>query len=199
MIRPLTLAGLLALGLASTSLAQISYFSSFETDGGGWTGTNDWQRGIPMGFVGGFSSTEPVGGHTGDYVWGTIIGGDHSPSTTSVLSQTFDLSGSMATTMSFYEWSDSGGNSFDMARVTVNGTQEYLSDGNSMDAWRLVTLDLSAYDGLSSVNVAFEFSTTTVVERTGWYIDDVALRAVPEPTGLLGMLAGLAMLALRRR
>ncbi len=184
--------------VAATGSAQVIYSSDFEGDNGGWSGDNDWEWGSPVGFAGSNSSLEPIGGHSGNNAWGTVIGGDHSPSTVSSLTQTFDVTGYTGLSMTFWEWSDSGGNTFDMAAVLVNGNQEYLSNGNSNDAWREVVLDLSAYDGATSLDVNFQFSTTSVVERTGWYLDDVQLSGVPTPgaAALLG-LGGLA--AARRR
>ncbi|MEQ8317309.1 MAG: PEP-CTERM sorting domain-containing protein [Phycisphaerales bacterium] len=188
-------------GAASVAAAQSTvYFSDFEADGGGWTasGVNgDWERGIGTGFVGGSGSTEPLGGFSGDWVWGTVIGGDHGVGSDEQLSQNFDFSGLTDVTLSFQEWSDSGSSTFDMASVIVNGDQLYLSDGDSGDAWRAVNLDLSAYDGLSSVDITFNFTSTTVVERTGWYIDDVGIRAIPAPASLA--LLGLGGLAAARR
>jgi hypothetical protein len=192
-------------GAASVAAAQSTvYFSDFEADGGGWTasGVNgDWERGIPVGAdgaaLGGFASSEPVGGFSGDFVWGTVIGGLHGVGSDEQLSQTFDFTGLTDIAMSFQEWSDSGGSTFDMASVIVNGDQLYLSDGDSMDAWREVVLDLNAYAGQSSVDITFNFTSTTVVERTGWYIDDVEITAVPAPASLA--LLGLGGLAAARR
>lgn len=179
--------------------ASAQYFSDLEANNGGWAGTGDWQWGMPTGFVGGFSSTEPNGGFSGDNVWGTVLGGNHSASTVSSLTQSIDVTGFTGLMLDFYEWSDSGGNAFDTAKVYVNGTEVYLSDGDSSDAWRLVSLDLSAFDGATSLNINFEFSSTAVVERTGWYLDDIAVRGVPAPSAvaLLG-LGGLASLRRRR-
>lgn len=188
-------------GAASVAAAQSTvYFSDFEADGGGWTasGVNgDWERGIGTGFVGGSGSTEPLGGFSGDWVWGTVIGGDHGVGSDEQLSQNFDFTGLTDISMSFQEWSDSGSSTFDMASVIVNGDQLYLSDGDSMDAWREVVLDLNAYAGQSSVDITFNFTSTTVVERTGWYIDDVEITAVPAPASLA--LLGLGGLAAARR
>lgn len=193
-------------GAASVAAAQSTvYFSDFEADGGGWTpsGVNgDWERGIPVGAdgsaLGGSASSEPIGGFSGDFVWGTGIGALHGVGSDEQLSQNFDFTGLSATSLSFQEWSDSGSASFDMASVIVNGNQEYLSDGNSMDAWRGVTLDLSAYDGMGSVDIVFNFTSTTVVERTGWYIDDVSIRAIPAP-GAMALLGLGGLVAVRRR
>ncbi len=193
----LAVAAILACGTAQADI----YSSDFESDNGGFAGTNDWEWGSPSGFAGRFSSTEPGSGHSGTRVWGTILGGNFSPSTVSSLSQTFDFTGASAITMTFWEWVDSGPNAFDRAKVFVNGNEEYWSDGDSGDAWRQVTLDLSAYDGLAVVTVDFNFSSSTVVERTGWYLDDVAIfSAIPEPSSMI-VLVGLGAVAsfVRRR
>ena len=178
-----------------SALAQ-PFFTDFESDDGGFTGTGDWQYGMPTGFdMADFGDPEPVGGHSGDYAWGTIIGGQHSPSTTSVLTLA-GINMDTAETLSFWEYSESGGNSFDMAQVFVGGTEVYLSDGDSGAAWREVSIDLTSFTGTQ--DIAWVFTTTTVVERVGWYIDDVSVTAVPAPASaaLLG-LGGLA--ATRRR
>jgi hypothetical protein len=180
-------------GLASGQV----YFSDLEANNGGWAGSGDWQWGMPIGFAGAFASTEPFGGFSGDNVWGTVLGGNHSASTTSSLTQTINVAGFTELSFNFYEWSDSGGNTFDTAKVFVNGVEVYLSDGNSNDAWRLVSLDLSAFDGSASLDINFEFSTTTVVERTGWYVDNIAVSGVPTPAS--AMLLGLGGLASARR
>lgn len=192
-------------GAASVAAAQSTvYFSDFEADGGGWTasGVNgDWERGTPVGAdgtaLGGFGGPEPVGGLSGDFVWGTVIGGLHGAGSDEQLSQNFDFSGLTDITFSFNEWIDSGSSTFDMASVIVNGDELYLSDGGPTGAWRQVDLDLNAYAGLSSVDVTFNFVSTTVVERVGWYVDDVSIRAIPAPASLA--LLGLGGLAAARR
>lgn len=189
-------------GAASFAAAQGTVYSSdFEADGGGWTGTNDWERGIPVGAdgsaLGGFGGPEPTGGLSGEFVWGTVIGGLHSPSTVSDLSQNFDFTGLTDITFTFNEWIDSGSSTFDQAKVFVNGDELYLSDGGPTSGWREVNLDLNAYAGQSSVDISFNFSTTGVVERVGWYVDDVSITAVPAPASLA--LLGLGGLAAARR
>lgn len=181
---------------AALAGAQDLYFSDFEADNGGLVGTNDWEWGMPTGFAGGFGSTEPNGGFSGNNAWGTILGGDHNPSTISTLTlSSVDLSA--ATELNFWEWSQSGSNAFDTAEVLVDGVQMYLSDGDSGGTeWRNVSIDLTAVSGTG--DIVFQFSTTGVVERTGWYLDDVRVAGVPAPASaaLLG-LGGFA--AIRRR
>lgn len=187
---------------AGAATADDIFRSSFESGPDGFAGTGDWQLGTPIGVngtaLGGFGGDEPIGGATGDFAWGTIIGGLHSPSTTSILSRQFSFAGFTDVAMSFAEWLDSGGNSFDQAKVFVNGDEVYFADGGPTNGWRTVNLDLSAYDGLADVTIEFSFITTSVVERVGWYVDDVAITGVPTPASaaLLGF-AGLA--ATRRR
>ena len=178
-------------------------FFDFESSDGNWIGSDDWAWGAPSGVdgsaIGGSGATEPSAGASGSNVWGTVLGGLHSASTVSSLTQTFDLSLVSDASMSFMEWSDSGAPDFDWGEVLVNGDSLYTSDGDSMQAWRQVDLDLSAYDGMSSVDVEFRFTASAVVERVGWYIDDVNLTAVPEPVSLVPLsLAVVGIVAYRR-
>lgn len=189
------LSTLIVIGLVAGASAEI-YMSDFEADDGGLVGTGDWEWGSPNGFADApFGDPEPIGGNSGNNAWGTVIGGAHNPSTVSTLTLNVDLSGTDAAELSYYEWLDSGSNTFDTARTLVNGDELLLADGGPTANWRLVTLDLANYVGQSSVDIVWEFSTTSVVERVGWYIDDVVV--TPEP-GTLALL-GLGALALIRR
>ena len=185
-------------GLASGQV----YFSDFEDGGGGFSATGDWARGTPVGAdgtaLGGFGGPEPTGGFSGDFVWGTVIGGLHSASTTSSLSIDIDATGFTGLSLSFQEWLDSGGNAFDTAEIFVNGDLISLRDGGPTNDWRAVSFDLSAYDN-SAFSLEFVFSTTTVVERVGWYIDDVAVTGVPTPASAMLLAFGGLACSRRRR
>lgn len=198
----------IALGMVSAlcmfARADEVYFSDFEADDGGFVGTGDWEWGSPSGFdMPPFGNPEPVGGFSGNNAWGTVIGGAHNPDTISSLSMTLDLTNYSNIELAYYEWLDSGGNAFDTAEVVVNGNVELLADGGPTTDWREVVLDLSAYDG-QVVTIDFLFTTTAVVERVGWYIDNVSVTgdsaAIPEPAtiGALSLL-GIGMLVRRRR
>lgn len=194
----------IAVACAAASTAGVAsgqvYFSDFEADDGGFVGTGDWEHGIPIGadgtVLGGFGGPEPTGGFSGDYVWGTVIGGLHNASTTSSLTLSVDATGFTGLSMDYLEWLDSGGNTFDTAEVFVNGDLQSLADGGPTSGWRSVILDLSAYDNMM-LDIEFRFTTTTVVERVGWYIDDVGIRGVPTPSALA--LLGLGGLVASRR
>ena len=193
-------AGACAVATAAGAASGQVYFSDFEADGGGFTATGDWERGMPVGAdgtgLGGFGGPEPVGGFSGDFVWGTVIGGLHNPGTVSSLTLNVDATSFSGLALDYYEWLDSGGNSFDTAEVYVNGDLQILADGGPTSGWRNVVLDLSAYDNMM-LDIEFRFTTTTVVERVGWYLDDVAIRGVPAPSALA--LLGLGGLASARR
>ena len=212
--------------MAGAASAQTTvYSSSFEGTDGGWTGTGDWARGVPSTYdpaAAGASATANGGVYTaadGQELWATVLDGPHTnmnPSASSTLSQTFDFSAvSGPITMTFDHYLDSGSNAFDMATVQVNGTELVLYSGSegtyddggtpgdgSDDSITYAegVVDLTAFAGQSSVTVAFDFFASTVVNRDGWYVDNVAINAgvVPEPAslGLIG-LAGLGLL--RRR
>lgn len=193
-----TIAVAASAGLASGQV----YFSDFESDGGGFVGTGDWERGTPIGVagsdIGGSGGAEPTGGFSGDFVWGTVIGGLHSPSTVSSLSVTIDATGWTGLELNFQEWLLSGGNTFDTAEIFVNNDLISLRDGGPTSDWRLATFDLSAYDN-STFDLEFRFSTTTVVERVGWYIDDVSVTGVPAPSALALLGLGGVVAGRRRR
>ena len=166
-------------------------------------GTNDWAWGAPQGVrgsdIGGQGGLEPSTGASGDNLWGTVLGGIFSPSTVSSLTQTFDLTGQTNTMLTFNEWIETGDPLFDMAQILVNGTPVYMSDGDSGEAWRTTTVDLSVFDGEPMVDIEFQLSSTGAVERVGWYIDDVSITAVPEPVsfGLL-LMGALGLMTYRR-
>jgi hypothetical protein len=193
-----TIAVAASAGLASGQV----YFSDFESDGGGFVGTGDWERGTPIGVVGsdlgGFGGAEPTGGFSGDFVWGTVIGGLHSASTVSSLSITIDATGFTGLALNFQEWLESGGNTFDTAQVFANGSLISLRDGGPTNGWRAVSFDLSNFDN-SIFDLEFRFTTTTVVERVGWYIDDVGVTGVPAPSALALLGLGGVVAGRRRR
>ncbi|MBW6515296.1 MAG: carboxypeptidase regulatory-like domain-containing protein [Candidatus Cloacimonetes bacterium] len=176
----------------SSPLAIDYYFSDFENDDGGWEATADWH---PVGDwewannydvnnwynSGSDTATPPPFAYSGTGLWGTVIFTNHTNSGGfSYLSQTFDFTTFTDATMIFWSWNDSFGN-FDYGQVRVNGQIVW---GPAWDytntQWQEVVIDLSAFDGLSEVEIVFEHYATTVVNYAGWYIDDVYIGSEPQ-------------------
>lgn len=154
----------------------------FEDDDGGWIPTADWD---PVGdwewtntydvsnYVGSYNP--PPTAYSGTGLWGTIIYGDHTNSGGfSYLSKTVDLSGLASPMLTFYSWNEAFG-SWDYGQVEVNGDVVWGPDHGDPTDWELVEIPLDSYGGLSDVEITFAFYATTVVNRAGWYIDDVAI------------------------
>jgi hypothetical protein len=165
------------------TVETILYFSDFEADDGGWVGSGfgEWERGGITTGVHEFCDTtprpEPSGPFSGANVWATNLDGCYQNSNaSSFLTQTFDLSAiSAPVQLSWWNWHEVFG-TFDVSRVNVNATTlwEDTSSGATAD-WISETIDLSAYAGNAAVNVEYELDVTTVVNRSGWYLDDVAI------------------------
>ena len=196
---------------AAATAGSTIHFSDFEADDGGWVrDAGDWQWDAnydSSNYVGAY--VPPASAYSGTGMWGTLMYDDYNNANAfSTLSQTFDLSGVTDTTLSFASWSNVFG-SFDYNQVVVNG--DIVASTNAADApytqtnetgtsgaeWVVESIDLSAYDGLDTVTIEFRMWATTVVNRPGWYLDDISITAVPAP-GALALL-GLAGLAGRRR
>ena len=163
------------------------YFFDFEQDNGDWVPSSNWTN--PLGdweytanydvanwnpSPPGANIRPPLAAYSGTGMWGTKINTNHSNSGGfSYLSQTFDFSDFDNTQLKFWSWENVLG-SFDYCRVSVNGIVVW---GPSYDftntIWRERSIDLSAYDGMSDVDVRFEMYATTSVNYAGWYIDDV--------------------------
>jgi hypothetical protein len=197
----------------STGVPTTLYLADFESDDGGWTVTSadvEWEWGTVV--DGMFDQCEntsypgPSGAHSGTGAWATNLdgcypnfGGD------TVLARTFDLTSlpvGTAIQLEWWHWYHVF-ESFDYAQAFVDGTEVWRTPGSDPSAdWELMTVDLSAYAG-STVDVEFLLHSTTVVNRPGWYIDDVEVSfcapeqqepAIPA-VGILGTI-GFAVLIL---
>ena len=190
--------------------AQITIYSSdFESDDGGWKskGFGDWEYGMYdfANYTGAF--TPPPAANSGDFLWATILNGDYTNSgDTSVLSQDFDLTGYVSAEMKFASWAEVFF-SFDTAQLLVNGDLLYERDTSAAPtAWEEITVDLTPYAG-DIAQVKFELLASTVVNRAGWYVDDVTIMGapIPEPTSMslaflgMGFLFGLVRRCRRSR
>ncbi len=156
-------------------------FFDFEADNGGWVGSGygDWEWTNAYTLTGytdtdTSSDTPPTAPNSGTGLWGTKVLSSYSNSTSwSYLRQTVDLSPFANPVLSFWHYMD-GYNTWDYGLIKVNGTTVW---GSSAAAeflpWQQLTVDLSDYQGLSTVEISFEWYATGTVNYSGWYLDDI--------------------------
>jgi hypothetical protein len=197
---------LITLGLACLSLQLVHaqcdssaivpiYSTDFEADDGGFveSGGGDWEYGvIPDTIAGlncGSSHESPGGAHSGTKGWGTLLNDCYQNlGAFSGTGITVDLSDPAlaAAQLKFAQWFDVFVN-FDYMRITANGTEIYRNDTlEDSGTWRVDSVDLGSFLGQASVTLVFDLYATTVVNRAGWYIDDVSV------TGCTGTPSGIA-------
>jgi hypothetical protein len=157
------------------------YFNDFEgvTDEG-WThgktrGTDDWQRGTPMG-----SSTDPNVAYSGLKVWGNDVAtGLYANNSTNFLtSPTFDCSGLSGVTLRFARFLGIAGTNGHSARIEVNGSVIWSSPGGGLvdGQWTLLEYDISAIaDNQPAVVVKFFLESGVLGGSGGWNVDDFEL------------------------
>jgi len=157
-------------------------YEGFEIDDGDWTATSDWD---PVGdwawtneydvnnYTG--ANNPPPTAHSGTGLWATVPNGDYTNSGGySYVSKTVDFDDVEAPYMTFWYWSDING-AWDYCDVSVNGDILLTIDTYPGTEWEYVELDLSAYVGLSDVEINFMFYATTIASRAGLYIDDIEI------------------------
>jgi hypothetical protein len=159
------------------------YFADFESDDGGWVasaswdpvGDWEWTDSYDFGSYSG-ANTPPPAAYSGDGLWATVPHGDYTNSGGyNYLSQTFDFTGFTNAEISWYNWCDVF-YSFDTSKLFVEGVEKWdWGTSTPSSDWSFETVDLSAWDGQASVEIVFELYATTVVEKAGWYIDDVTI------------------------
>ncbi|MCB0792836.1 MAG: T9SS type A sorting domain-containing protein [Flavobacteriales bacterium] len=170
------------------------YFSSFETDDGGLVvgGYGDWEWGIvPTLLTDGTCDSppylDPPGAHSGNNGWANNLDGCYDNSgLESTLTLTVDLSTPSFTeaTLEWYQWFQVFVN-FDWIYVSVNGTQVYFNDTTqSVVGWQARSVDLTPYLGQSNVAIAFVLHATAVVNKSGWYLDDMLVSVCDPPVGI---------------
>ncbi|MDP8285096.1 MAG: carboxypeptidase-like regulatory domain-containing protein, partial [Candidatus Electryonea clarkiae] len=178
----------------SSAIRYSKDIEDFETSDGGWVATADWD---PVGdwawtptyditnYTG--ANTPPPAAHSGTGLWATVPEGDYTNAGgSSYMSKTVDFSGITDAYLNFWYWSDING-TWDYCDVIVNSDILWTIDTHTPTAWEVASLDLSAYDGMSDVQILFSFYASTVVEKAGMYIDDVDYPGGsgpgPSPTG----------------
>ena len=156
--------------------AGVIYSCDFESDNGGWVPSatwdpvGDWQWGVP--------TTGPGEAFSGQNVWATVLDGDYTDQTgVSYLTQTFDFTGRSGVELNWQQWAYTRYFT-DYARVYVNGDLVYSRRSLfATSDYEQITVDLSAYDNLGSVTIAFALDTQASWNEAGWYIDDIVIRS----------------------
>lgn len=197
---------ILLLAWAIPGSAATLYFNNFETNDGGWTSSGDWEWGVVNYTGGGCDSPQvgPAGAASGTSAWGTVLGGCYANSgATSSLSRQFDLTGVSDAQLEWEQWIHVF-TSFDSAQTFVNGVEVYSRiESTGTTDWEKITVDLTPFVG-GLVTVQFDMFATTVVNRAGWYIDDVHLTTsgdavIPEPGTVVMLASALGLLWFGRR
>lgn len=182
------------------------FFSDFDTDNGGLVGTRDWEWGTSYAWSAagcdGTTYAPPAGPHSGAGMWGTVLNTCHNnlgnnqgagsgtcnntnPGDDSILSLVVDLTNYTDATLTWYEWLDVF-SYFDWTEVRVNNTSVSTYCPSSYiapTAWVQQSLNLTPYVG-AVVTVEWHFMASSVVNRAGWYIDDVLVDGTPVPVEL---------------
>lgn len=181
---------LVELSGAATGPDVLFFAEDFDTDNGGLVGTLDWQWTDAYAWAGSCStSSPPSAAHSGGGMWGTVVNGCYnnlgnntgydtcnntSPGDDSILSFEVDLTTTGSAQLCWWEWPDLY-LPWDWGQVWANGDVVFEHCGGSYAAptqWTQQCVDLAPYAG-QLVDVEFHMMASTVVERAGWYIDDL--------------------------
>ncbi len=165
---------------------QVLYTTSFEeaTDNG-WThgaigGTDDWQRGVPMG-----KSGDPAAAFQGTRAWGNDLGptnfnGAYPNSSENWLrSPVTNMSAASNVSVEFRRWLTVESGQFDQASLRVNGQVVWQNPntGDLVDSsWVPVSIDISAIAaGNPAVQIEFRLKSDGGVAFGGWNVDSFEL------------------------
>ncbi|RPH94544.1 T9SS C-terminal target domain-containing protein [candidate division KSB1 bacterium] len=189
-----------------------SYDASFETDNGGWVATpatTGWEWGPP-------TAADGPTPHSGNNVWGTVLGGDYIDGACWYLDLNLGLEvQSPSARVEFFAWYwtertydgvnfkvsvDNGqtwtvvapDQGYPLASLSATwnrcgtGTQPAWS-GDSSEAWSLWTIPLNLFQGQTPI-FRFDFTSDSLsVEYPGFYIDDLTIWGLSPASGVTGV------------
>jgi subtilisin family serine protease len=168
-------------------------YYDFEDDDGGFEGTIDWEWGTNYNWTGagcdGTTNYPPPDAFSGVGMWATSLNGCYSNSGTfHILSFTADLTGQSSSILQWWDWYDVF-ETFDYGEVYANNTLVYDRATSYIPPteWEQHEVDLTPFVG-GVVEIEFRMFATTVVNRAGWYIDDVLVgepACTPQAGGLV--------------
>lgn len=185
------------------SFEVVDYYAwDFEADDGGFSATGpDWEWGAP--------TSGPGEAYSGDNVWATKIAADYSASSNSRLdlpALTVPTSHSAAV-LSWWQWyyietnydggnvkiSTDGGATWTILYPDIGYTGvasgvnagipgEPCFTGYTRNYWHKATVNLTPYIG-QTVIIRFHFGSDSIINRAGWFIDDVRIEGVVDEEG----------------
>jgi hypothetical protein len=164
--------------IASPASAATLFSDDVESGVGGWTATGLWHR-----VAAADACTNAHGGSASWYYGqaGTCTYDNGAANSGTLTSAAFAVPLGAVTSLSFWSYyqTEETGTSWDVRIVQVSvdgGAFQNVAQlsGDTMFAWRLVTVDLSAYTG-HTIQLRFYFDTYDAVMNAyrGWYVDDV--------------------------
>jgi hypothetical protein len=156
-----------------------AYQNDFEASNGGYStsGTTSWAWGAP--------TSGPYSAHSGSNVWATNLSGDYSSNENGYLtSPAIDLSHlaaepSIDLRWWWYLYSEP---SYDFATVEVsaNGggswTPVWGPSAGVLGGWQQQSVILSTAYAVSNFRLRFHFTSDSVNNYPGWYVDDVSIQ-----------------------
>jgi bacillopeptidase F (M6 metalloprotease family) len=155
----------------------------FESGIGNWYTDNGlWEVGVP--------TVGPGSAHSGTNCAGTALNGNYPYSAnTRLISPKVTLTSIMGQTpmLFFYQWFNTeDNNDRGLIQISVNdGEWKTISNPitGSGETWTQFGLDLSNYID-STVRIAFYFTSNILYNHSGWYIDDIRIEGIENPTGV---------------
>lgn len=162
-------------GYAISTEFVLKTVQTFEYDDGRLRGTNDWEWGTPQNYG-------PPNAYSGTKCWGTVIdgyrtNGSSTPDGYIYSNLNFYVDISTSASMSFYQWYYTSGSTYDSINVKINngsGWQLLYTNYGESVGWELLNIDLSSFSGLAEISLEY-YSRSSIADRPGWYIDDLAL------------------------
>ncbi|UCE66302.1 MAG: hypothetical protein JSU85_15915 [Candidatus Zixiibacteriota bacterium] len=162
-------------GYSASAQFILKTVQTFEYDDGGLRATNDWEWGTPQNYG-------PPSAYSGTKCWGTVIdgyrtAGGPAPNGFIYSNLNFYVDIAASASMSFYHWYHTSGSTYDSINVKINdgsGWQFLYTNYGENAGWELLNIDLSSFSGLAEISLEY-FSRSSIIDRPGWYIDDLAL------------------------
>lgn len=189
---------------------NVVYTEDFEGTAAGWThgatsGSDDWRLAAPRAFN---NQWDPKVAASGTKVYGNDVneaGGSwdglyQNDASNWLQSPAINCTGQTGTYLSFRRMLNSERSQYDVARISINGTEIWrnaVGVEHADRAWIPVLTDISDYaDNNASVRVKFEMSADPGWRFGGWNLDDFKVIATNLDPSAAPEIAGLSRLSL---